>query len=53
MSSKGYRRFKKRLEYFRTDNEVSEIIVQNKELLKGADVIFNKATTGKTPSALQ
>ena len=49
MSSKGYRRFKNRLEYFRTDNEVSEIIVQNKELLKGADVIFNKVTVEKHP----
>lgn len=28
MASKGYRRFKNRLEYFRTDNEVAEIIVQ-------------------------
>ena len=49
MSSKGYRRFKSRLEYFRTDNEVAEIIVQNKELLKGSDVIFNKVTMEKHP----
>lgn len=49
MASKGYRRFKNRLEYFRTDNEVAEIIVQNKELLKGADIIFNKVTAEKQP----
>ena len=49
MSSKGYRRFKSRLEVFRMDNEVAEIIVQNKELLKGSDVIFNKVTMEKHP----
>lgn len=42
MSSKGYKRFKNRLDYFRTDNEVAEIILLNKELLKGHDTIFNK-----------
>lgn len=49
MESKGYRRFKSRLEYFRTDNEVADIIVQNKELLKGSDAIFNKVTAEKHP----
>lgn len=53
MESKGYRRFKSRLEYFRTDNEVADIIVQNKELLKGSDAIFNKVTAEKTPTAIQ
>lgn len=49
MASKGYRRFKSRLEYFRTDNEVAEIIVLNKEMLKGVDAIFNKVTADKHP----
>lgn len=40
MNSKGYKRFTDRLRYFRTDNEVAEIIVSNKELLKGDDTIF-------------
>ena len=42
MASKGYKRFKNRLEYFRTDNEVAEIVVLNKELLKGNDTIFKR-----------
>ena len=49
MASKGYRRFKNRLEYFRTDAEVAEIIVQNRELLKGDDVIFNKVNVENYP----
>ncbi len=49
MTSKGYRRFKNRLEYFRTDSEMAEILVLNKELLKGEDYIFKKVDTDKFP----
>lgn len=49
MSSKGYRRFKDRLEYFRMDNEVADIIVQNKELLKGVNTIFKRVKAEKHP----
>ena len=49
MQSKGYRRFKDRLEYFRTDNEIAEIVVLNKERLKGTNVIFHKVTEDKYP----
>lgn len=49
MSSKGYRRFKDRLEYFRTDNEMVEILVLNKELLKGEDIIFRQVDVAKHP----
>lgn len=49
MASKGYKRFKNRLEYFRTDNELAEIIVMNKELLKGSDAIFKGVNNKKYP----
>lgn len=49
MASKGYRRFKNRLEYFRTDSEMAEILVLNKELLKGEDFIFKKVEPDKYP----
>lgn len=49
MASKGYKRFKSRLEYFRTDNEIAEIIVLNKELLKGDNAIFKKVNAVKHP----
>lgn len=49
MASKGYRRFKNRLEYFRTDSEMAEILVLNKELLKGVDFIFKKVEPDKYP----
>ena len=49
MASKGYSRFKNRLEYFRTDREMVEILVLNKELLKGKDFIFKKVNPNKYP----
>ncbi|MCM1170228.1 MAG: hypothetical protein NC324_09875 [Bacteroides sp.] len=49
MSSKGYRRFKSRLDYFRTDNELAEILVLNKELLKGEGTIFKQVDSGNHP----
>ncbi len=47
--SKGYRRFKQRLDYFLIDHEVAEILVLNKELLKGSDTIFKKVDVKKHP----
>lgn len=49
MTSKGYKRFKNRLDYFRTDNEVAEIIVVNKELLKGDNTIFKNVNLTNHP----
>lgn len=49
MNSKGYKRFTDRLRYFREDNEVAEIIVANKELLKGEDSIFANITDVNHP----
>ena len=48
-SSNGYRRFKSRLDYFLTDKEFVDVIVKNKELLKGNDVIFAGVTAKKHP----
>lgn len=47
MASKGYRRFKNRLEYFKMNSEMAEILVLNKELLKGEDFIFKKVDPNK------
>ncbi|MDE5574399.1 MAG: hypothetical protein K2I87_01635 [Bacteroidales bacterium] len=49
MSSKGYRRFKSRLDYFRTDKEFVNILVLNKELLKDDDTIFQRVDAAKHP----
>lgn len=49
MNSKGYKRFIDRLRYFRTDNEVVEVIVSNKELLKGEESIFVNVVEANHP----
>lgn len=49
MNSKGYKRFLDRLRYFRTDNEIVEVIVSNKELLKGDEYIFLNVSDEKHP----
>lgn len=49
MPSKGYRRFKSRLDYFRTDTEIVEILVLNKELLKGTETIFKGVNQNEYP----
>lgn len=49
MSSKGYRRFKSRLDYFLTDKEFVNILVLNRELLKGEDTIFRQVDSAKHP----
>lgn len=41
MISKGYQRFKNRLNYFRIDKEVVDVIYSQKELIAGNDKIFN------------
>lgn len=40
MKSKGYLRFYNRLQYFLADNEMINILLENKELLAGDDAIF-------------
>ena len=49
MKSKGYQRFYTRLDYFRLDREVVDILVKNKELLAGEDKIFLGVTTSGHP----
>lgn len=49
MNSNGYKRFKSRLDYFLTDIETSEVLIKNKELLKGNPFIFKKINTTQQP----
>lgn len=49
MASKGYQRFKDRLVKFREDCELAEVVVMNKEFLKGSDSIFTRITEEKCP----
>ncbi len=50
MKTKGFKRFEDRLRYFRTDMEVCEVILMNKELLKGeGNLIFPKVNELKHP----
>ena len=49
MASKGFQRFENRLVKFREDCELTEIIVANKERLKGVDSIFLKVTEDSHP----
>lgn len=49
MISKGYRRFKDRLRYFKQDIEFTEIVVLNKEMLKGDNAIFQRVSHDKFP----
>lgn len=49
MESKGYRRFKDRLRYFKQDIEFTEIVVSNREMLKGDNAIFQRVSHDKFP----
>lgn len=49
MKSKGYQRFYTRLDYFRLDREVVDILVKNKEMLAGVDKIFLGVTASGHP----
>ena len=49
MKSKGYQRFYSRLDYFRLDREVVDILVKNKEMLAGVDKIFLGVTASGHP----
>ena len=49
MASKGYLRFKNRLVKFREDCELAEVVVNNKEQLKGEGVIFEKINAEAFP----
>lgn len=47
--SKGYRRFKSRIEYFQEDLETIAVFIKNKEQLKGVDKIFQSVTESGQP----
>ena len=49
MKSKGYLRFCNRLQYFMADNEMINILLENKELLAGDDAIFKGVTKEDSP----
>ena len=49
MKSKGYLRFCNRLQYFLADNEMINILLENKELLAGDDAIFKGVTKEDSP----
>lgn len=50
MKTKGYKRFLDRMDYFNTDIEVAEILVLNRENIKGTgDLIFKKVTEDYHP----
>ena len=40
MKSKGYKKFENRMNYFRTDIELVDVLLKNKEAIKGDDKIF-------------
>lgn len=47
--SKGYRRFKSRVEYFQEDMETVAVLLKNKELLADSDKIFKSLTERGQP----
>ena len=47
--TKGLQRFETRLNYFREDLELVDLVVANKEKLKGIDTIINKSNDGEHP----
>ena len=48
-TSKGYRRFKSRIEYFQDDLETIAVILKNKEILAGEDKIFKSVSETRQP----
>ncbi|MDO4826808.1 MAG: hypothetical protein Q4B16_04545 [Bacteroidia bacterium] len=48
-NSKGYRRFKSRVEYFQEDMETVAVLLKNKELLADSDKIFQSVTERGQP----
>lgn len=48
-TSKGYRRFKSRIEYFQEDMEAVAVFLKNKELLADEDRIFKSVTESGQP----
>ena len=49
MKSKGYLRFCNRIQYFKADSELIEMLLINKELLAGTNKIFNGITVADQP----
>lgn len=47
--TKGFKRFEDRLNYFREDLELVDLVVINKEMLKGRSLIINKSDDGNHP----
>lgn len=40
MKSKGYKKFENRMNYFRTDVELVDVLSKNKEAIKGIGIKF-------------
>lgn len=49
MKSKGYQRFKNRIQYFTVDKELIDVIRLNQEVIAGDTYIFNRASTTAHP----
>lgn len=49
MKSKGYKKFENRMNYFRTDVELVDVLSKNKEAIKGIGIIFKKVTEDHHP----
>ncbi len=48
----GYNRFKQRMDYFLIDHEFAELIVENKEFIKGEDTVFRSVNPINYPLLL-
>lgn len=49
MKRKGYKKFENRMNYFRTDVELVDVLSKNKEAIKGIGIIFKKVTEDHHP----
>lgn len=49
MKSKGYKKFENRMNYFRTDIELVDVLSKNKETIKGDGVIFKNVKENNHP----
>lgn len=49
MKSKGYKKFENRMNYFRTDVELVDVLSKNKEAIKGNGTIFKKVIEDHHP----
>lgn len=49
MKSKGYKKFENRMNYFRTDIELVDVLFKNIEAIKGDDKIFKNVKENSHP----